>query len=71
MGCEDVFSPEITASGRTVEVREVWSENTDGACSLCFAPSVILEAAPKGKFSVTWYDGYATEALAELEFRVE
>jgi hypothetical protein len=71
MGCEDVFSPDISASGRKIEVRETWTESTDGDCSLCFAPSVVLEAAPAGKFSVAWYDGYADTPLAELEFRVE
>ena len=71
MGCEDVFVPELAGGGRNVEVREFWEENTDGDCSLCFAPTVVLSSAPAGKFSIGWFDGYADEPVGTLEFRVE
>jgi hypothetical protein len=71
MGCEDVFAPEISANGRNIVVREFWNDQTDADCSLCFAPSVTLESAPASRFTVSWYEGYADDASAELEFRVD
>ena len=71
MGCEDAFAPELSGSGRNIVVRELWDEQTDADCELCFAPSVTLTAAPSGRFTVSWYEGYADAPSAELEFRVE
>ncbi len=70
-GCDDLFRPEVEASGKVIFVREFWESRTEDDCELCFAPTIIIEAPPPGSYEVGWYEGDANVALEVLAFDVE
>jgi hypothetical protein len=70
-GCADVFDPEISGKGRAITVREYWEARTEDDCTICYAPTIVLEQPPPGNYEVGWYEGEGASALEVIEFEVE
>ena len=70
-GCADVFDPDIEGRGKVVSVREYWEERTEDDCTVCFAPTVVLEQLPPGNYEVGWYVGEDATAVEVVTIEVE
>jgi len=70
-GCADLFDPDIAGKGKVITVREFWEARTDDDCTLCFAPTIVLEQPPPGSYEVGWYDGDSSSPLDVVSFEVE
>jgi hypothetical protein len=70
-GCADIFDPEVTGNGRVITVREYWESRTEDDCELCFAPTIILEQPPSGRYEIGWYVGEDSAPVDVVEFEVE
>jgi hypothetical protein len=70
-GCVDLFTPEVAGKGRTITVREYWEPRTLDDCTLCFAPTIIVEQPPPGSYEVSWYLEDEEEPIDVVVFEVE
>ncbi len=70
-GCADLFDPEVTGKGRRVTVREYWEARTEDDCTICYAPTIVLEQLPPGSYEVEWFVGDEDEATEVVSFDVE
>ncbi len=70
-GCADLFDPEISGQGKVITVREYWEARTEDDCTLCFAPTIVLEQPPSGSYEVGWYMGDESSPIEVVTFEVE
>ncbi len=70
-GCADMFDPDIAGKGRVITVREFWDPRTEDDCTVCYAPTIILESPPPGSYEVGWYVGESASAVDVVSFEVE
>ncbi len=71
MGCADIFDPDISGQGRKITVDEYWDVRTTDDCTICYAPTIVLEQPPAGNYEVSWYDGTSGAEVGVLEFEVD
>ncbi len=55
VGDMDSFEPELEFDGRTVFVREAWTDSEESTDEVCRNPTVRFVRPPSGEFAVEWY----------------
>lgn len=70
-GCADLFDPDISGKRKVLTVREYWEERTEDDCTVCFAPTIIIEQPPAGSYEVGWYVEDASSPYDVVSFEVE
>jgi hypothetical protein len=53
--CSATFQPEIQAAGWRIQIYENWDVPEDSDCTLCFAPTVVMESPPAGEYTIQWF----------------
>lgn len=54
--CNARFQPIIQAKGWKIQIYEDWVVTDASDCTMCFAPTVVLEAPPNGEYIVQWFN---------------
>ena len=54
--CNASFQPLIKATGWMIQIYEDWEISEPSDCRMCFAPTVVLESAPNGEYTIQWFD---------------
>jgi hypothetical protein len=70
-GCDDAFDPEVTGDGWVLTVREHWTAQTEGDCTVCFDPTIILIEPPGGSYELGWYVEGSSDPVDVVDFEVE
>lgn len=70
MGCDDLFAPDVDASGKDIIVYELWDERTEDDCTTCLEPTLVVQSPPAGVYYVEWHDGDSGTVLGSVEFTV-
>lgn len=70
-GCQDRFIPTVSADGKDITVTEYWQDLTSDQCQTCFAPTLLINDTPSGRWSVVWYVEDDEEPVGEVAFSVD
>jgi hypothetical protein len=63
------FTPEVTADGDSIDVREAWKEAGD--TEFCFAPTLHLKDPAPDDYEVFWFRDDSDVAFESIVFTVE
>jgi hypothetical protein len=70
-GCDDIFEPDVVGDGKILTVHEYWEALTEDDCTVCFEPTIVLVAPPRGRYELGWYEEDAAFAVDVVDFEVE
>jgi len=66
------FDPEFNQDRSDIEIREYWTDDTEGeGVDTCFRPTIVINDPEPGKFTLFWYLGDDTTPFDNMQIEVE